>query len=217
MKFIQLFVLFSSFITLSLQAQQWQGQWSSSFGVIEFIEKPIQPKDAVLVFGNYGKTGSLVGASFAGVLYGVFYDTKTHKAGKFTFTQDKTSNYFTGKWKYLDKDKEHSWNGSLRNHKRPKELRSVDRFRSFEGMWESNFGPLELIQNGVFVEGKYSNKGQIFAVYNQSNALLYGIFTNKDRYGLLHFQLNNEKNSFDGLWSWKTQIWSEQKWIGSKK
>lgn len=106
---------------------------------------------------------------------------------------------------------------SLSDHKRPKELRSIDRFRSFEGLWDSNFGPLELVQNDVFVEGRYSDKGQMYAVYNQSNGLLYGLFTNKERYGLLHFQLNDKKDSFDGLWPWKTQNWAEQKWTGSKK
>ena len=217
MKLIQLSVLFSIFSTQMIQAQQWQGHWSSSFGSISFIEKSITPQNAVLVFGNYDKTGTLVGVSFSGVLYGVFYDSETQKGGKFTFTQDKTSNFFTGKWKYLNKDKELSWNGSLSNHQHPKEMRSVDRFRSFEGSWNSNFGPLELVQDDVFVEGKYSDKGHMYAIYNQSNGLLYGIFTNKDRYGLLQFQLNYEKNSFDGLWSWKTQNWTEQKWTGSKK
>lgn len=114
MKFIQLFVLFTVFTTLTLQAQQWQSHWSSSFGAIEFIEKPIKPQNAVLVFGNYGKTESLIGVSFAGVLHGAFYDSETQKAGKVTFTQDKTSNFFTGKWKYLNKDKELSWNGKLK-------------------------------------------------------------------------------------------------------
>jgi len=216
MKFLQLITLLSIFDYHKIQAQQWQGHWSSSFGPIKFIEKPIKPKNAILVFGNYGETGTVVGVSFAGILHGVFYDGKTQRAGKLKFTLDKTTQFFTGKWKYLGKDKELSWNGSLSDHKRPIKLHSIDRYRTFEGHWDSNFGPLELIQNNVFVEGRYSNKGQVYAVYNQSNGLLYGLFTNKSRYGLLNFQLNETKNSFDGLWSWRTQNWADQKWTGIK-
>lgn len=211
-----MFFLFIAFATQSIQAHQWQGHWSSSFGTIKIIEKPIKPQNAVLVFGNYGKTGSLIGVSISGVLHGIFYDAKTKKTGKLTFTQDKTANFFKGKWKFADIEKELSWNGSLSNHHRPNELHSIDRFRTFEGDWNSNFGPLNMIQDNVFVQGKYSNKGEIYGVYNAENRQLFGLFTNKERFGLLRFSLNNEKNSFDGLWSWKTQNWADQRWTGSK-
>ena len=201
----------------SVNAQQWQGHWTSSFGNIKFIERSIKPQNAALVFGNYGKNGTIVGVSIAGKLHGVFYDSKSQKGGELTFTQNKSTDSYTGTWSFDGKQKKLGWNGGKVNIDKPENLQGMDRFRSVEGSWQSNFGLLDFVQNGIFVNAEYSDKGRIFAVYNQANNNIFGLFTNKERFGLLKFSLNSEKNKFDGSWSWETSSWSTQKWIGSRK
>ena len=210
---IALILLISGFTS---HAVTWQGQWSSTFGKISFIEKDVNTHSATLVFANYGKTGNIVGVSIAGVLYGLFFDTKEQKGGSIQFSQNETRDSFSGEWKYANIDKLLIWNGTKINDDYPKDLIGVDRFRSMEGQWKSNFGVLDMTQDGVFVEAKYSDKGQIYAIYNSSNNLMYGIFTNNDKYGFLEFVLNSDKLSFNGRWSWQTKAWAEQKWHGTK-
>ena len=201
----------------SVKAQQWQGHWTSSFGKIKFVERSIKPQNAVLVFGNYGKYGTIAGVSIADKLHGIFYDSKSKEGGDLVFTQSKNADSYTGKWNFAGKHKQLSWNGAKVNINKPENLREIDRFRSVEGQWLSNFGLLDFVQNGIFINAEYSDKGQIFAVYNQADKRVFGLFTNKERYGLLKFSINSEINKFDGLWSWETSKWSTQKWIGSKK
>jgi len=202
--------------TTLLSAQTWQGNWASSFGPIQFNEKRVGVHSAVLVFANYAKHGSLIGVSVAGELHGAFFDAKTQKGGEFVFIQDQESQTFTGRWKFFDKSKKLIWNGTKKNNIAAESLQFVDRFRTTEGRWMSNFGPLDFVQNGVFIEAKYSDKGKIYAVYNQASNIVFGLFTNKQRFGLLQFDLNDEKDSFEGLWSWNLQSWAEQKWTGTK-
>lgn len=213
LKFILLlFILFHSVA----HSQKWQGHWSSSFGDIKIMEKIITAQNAGLVFGNYAKTGTLMGVSFGGELHGFFFDKKTQQGGDFVFLQRDTGQSFTGKWSYQDKSNKLDWNGNKIDSNLPTDILELDRFRSAEGNWASNFGPLDIVQNGVYLEAQYSDKGRIYAVYNQANKMIYGLFTNKQKYGLLQFVLNSEQNKFKGLWSWQTKNWSDQIWSGTK-
>jgi len=217
MKYNLKFVLILLLSFTSAHSQQWQGHWSSSFGEIKVMEKVISSQNAGLVFGNYAKLGTLIGVSFGGKLHGYFYDQKSKKGGEFTFTQRQTGHSFTGKWSYKGKVKKLDWNGNKINNTLANDFVNVDRFRSVEGQWDSNFGPLNFIQDGVFIEASYSDKGRIHAVYNQANNMIYGLFTNKEKFGLLYFNFNAEKNAFKGLWSWETKNWSDQVWSGELK
>ncbi len=214
---LTLLVLLLLMVQINGFAKPWQGHWTSTFGKMKFIEKDVGMQQASIVFGNYGEDGTIAGVSINGILRGVFYDNKNQKGGSLVFSQSQKTAY-TGKWNFDNKQKKFSWNGSNIDNKRPEEMKEIDRFRIAEGQWQSNFGLLDFVQDGPFIEAKYSDKGQIYAVYNQNNQIIYGFFINEEegRYGLLKFQLNDEKNSFDGLWSWETKNWSSQKWTGTK-
>ncbi len=58
---IKYLVLLSALLFLSAtKATPWKGQWASSFGKIDFIEKQTGVKETALVFGNYAKMGLLL-------------------------------------------------------------------------------------------------------------------------------------------------------------
>lgn len=211
-----LYSLLPLLVVFSVQSADWQGQWSSTFGKISFIEKQIEIQSAKLIFANYGKTGTIIGVSIKGELVGVFYDSKNNKAGTLLFKQAASNNSFTGEWNYIENPKKLSWNGLKVDDKIPAQINGQDRHRSVEGNWQSNFGLLEMVQDGVFVNAKYSDKGKIFAVYNPANNVLFGLFSNKERYGKLKFSLNDDKNQFNGIWSWENNAWAKQKWTGKK-
>ncbi len=194
----------------------WVGQWTSTFGKIQFIEKQTGYKDFDLVYGNYAKSGFLMGVSIDNMLHGVFFDSKSDKSGAFVFSLNKEKNAYEGAWHFDDIDKELKWNGTKAANQKFDELKGIDRYRNIEGSWTTNFGLLTLQQEQVFVEGSYDTKGKLYAVFNESNNLMFGFFTNKKKYGLLKFQLNEQRNSFKGHWSWKTDDWANQKWDGSK-
>ena len=201
-------------------SSDWQGSWNSTFGEIKFIEQAINQYQAVLVFGNYDESGIIIGVSIAGKLYGSFYDSKTQKGGKLTFNKEGTADdaqFFKGKWSFTDKKLELSWNGTQLNNKKPASMNAADRYRSIEGKWSSNFGDLDLTQDAVFIKGSYSDKGKIFAIYNSSNQTVFGLFTNKQNFGLLNFKLTSDKNEFTGSWSWQAKNWQQQKWTGSRQ
>lgn len=201
-------------------SSDWQGNWNSTFGEMKFIEQGINLHQAVLVFGSYGESGTIIGVSIAGKLYGTFFDQKTQKGGKLSFTKEGTSDdaqFFKGKWSFTDKELELSWNGTQLNNKKPISMNEADRYRSVEGQWSSNFGDLDLVQDEVFIKGTYSDKGKIFAIYNRTNQTLFGLFTNKQNFGLLDFSLTEDKKEFTGNWSWQAQNWQQQKWTGTRK
>jgi len=211
-----MYCLLPLLFAFNVQSTEWQGQWSSTFGKISFMEKPIDIESAHLIFANYGKTGTIIGVSIKGEMVGVFYDTENNKSGSLTFKQNETKNSFTGEWNYNENSKKLSWNGTKVNDTQPEGINGLDRYRSVEGQWQSNFGLLEMVQDGVFVDAKYSDKGRIFAVFNSANNAVYGLFSNKERYGRLNLILNAEKNLFNGMWSWEFNTWAKQKWTGKK-
>ena len=210
--YILILVIFS-FKTFS---SPWVGQWTSTFGKIQFIEKETDYKNFNLVYGNYDKNGFLMGVSIQNKLHGVFFDSKSEKSGAFVFTLNSAGSSYEGTWYFDEIDKKLNWNGSKSVNDQKSAIKGIDRYRNVEGIWKTNFGQLKLMQEMVFVEGQYDTKGRLFAVYNQSNNMMFGFFTNKHKYGLLKFQLNEQRNSFKGLWSWKTDKWANQKWDGNK-
>ncbi len=194
----------------------WKGQWASSFGKMDLIEKETGFKETALVFGNYAKSGFIVGVAIGNDLHGLFFDSKLKKGGSFIFSHNELGSNFKGKWRFDNIDKELKWNGTKAVIQEEVKFKGIDRYRNIEGTWKTNFGELELTQEGAFIEGRYDSKGKLYAVYNQENNTIFGLFTNKDRYGLLKFQLNNERTAFTGLWSWETKAWAKQKWDGKK-
>lgn len=212
------FIYTLTLLVLSFQgfSSPWIGQWTSSFGKIQFIKKQTGYNDFDLVYGNYAKSGFLMGVSIDNQLHGVFYDSKSNKGGAFVFSLNKARNAYEGTWHFDDIAKELKWNGSKSVNQKNTELNGIDRYRNIEGAWQTNFGQLILKQELVFVEGTYDTKGKLYAVFNQSNNVMFGFFTNKNKYGLLKFQLDEQRNSFKGLWSWNTDNWANQKWDGNK-
>lgn len=210
------YILILVVISFETFSSPWVGQWTSTFGKIQFIEKETGYKNFHLVYGNYHKNGFLMGVSIEDKLHGVFYDSKSEKSGAFVFTLNSSGSGYEGTWYFDEIDKKLNWNGSKSVDERKTEIKGIDRYRNIEGVWKTNFGQLKLVQETVFVEGEYDTKGRMFAVYNQSNNIMFGFFTNKQKYGLLKFQLNEQRNSFKGLWSWKTDNWANQKWDGNK-
>ena len=197
-------------------ALQWQGHWKSTFGEMNLIEKQTGYKNTSLIFGNYDKNGYIIGVSVENKIYGVFYDNKLLQKGSYVFTLGESKKDFKGLWSFDDINKELKWNGSRAVNPKLKKIKGVDRYRYMEGQWDTNFGELELTQEGVFIEGKYDSKGKLYAVFNHQTNTVFGLFTNKKRYGLLKFQLNENRDSFKGLWSWETNKWAKQKWDGKK-
>jgi len=214
-KTILIFVLNSIFIPF-VKSSAWQGQWLSTFGKINFIEYQTGYKDINLLFGNYAKNGFMVGVSIANEMHGVFYDAKLRKEGEFVFKLDEKKSSYKGEWHFDDIDKRLKWNGSKVLESKILPVIGIDRYRNIEGTWDTNFGQLVLSQEDAYVKGKYDDKGEIHAIFNQENGVVFGFFTNKDRWGLLKFKLNKEKQDFKGQWTWETNAWSNQKWDGKK-
>lgn len=210
--FLIVLVLFNSDVFSS----QWLGEWTSTFGEIQIIEKVTDYKGVALVYGNYDKNGFLTGVSIDNKLYGVFFDPKSKKNGSFVFTMNKANKTFEGLWYFDDIDKELKWNGMRLSSQTNLTLSGIDRYRSIEGIWDTNFGKLQLTQESVFIEGKYDTKGKLYGVFSYSNNLMYGFFTNKNKFGMLKFTLNKQRTSFDGVWSWQTGKWEKQEWKGRK-
>ncbi len=214
-KYLFIVVLNVIFVPL-VNSSPWKGQWLSTFGKINFIEYKTAYKDTSLLFGNYAKNGFIMGVSVADELHGVFYDAKLKKQGSFVFKLNDKQNGYKGDWYFDDIDKMLKWNGSKMIETKVLPVAGIDRNRNIEGTWNTNFGQLVLSQEEVYVQGKYDTKGKIHAVFNQENGIIFGFFTNKERWGLLKFQLNDEKRAFKGQWTWETNAWSNQKWDGQK-
>lgn len=82
------------------------------------------------------------------------------------------------------------------------------------GQWKTTFGNLDLSVNGTKVTGKYSNKGDIDALYDSSSKVLSGSFTNNGREGRFTFLLDGR--SFTGKWKWKEDVRWRGNWNGNK-
>jgi len=72
---------------------------------------------------------------------------------------------------------------------------------AWQGTWETNFGPLKLIQQGKRVYGDYSNLGVLEGVVSANSTVLRGTFQRDDgKWGTFHFLRQPQGFSFKGRW-----------------
>lgn len=87
-------------------------------------------------------------------------------------------------------------------------LFSTVSYGQWQGTWNTGFGQLRLVQNGLEVYGDYSKKGTLEGKYDSKTRTLKGTFDNQsqNRKGSFEFVLNNDAKSFSGKWGWETRL-----------
>ena len=90
---------------------------------------------------------------------------------------------------------------------------------NYSGTWETNWGPLTLVEDGKKVTGKYpQKKGKLTGAINK-DGILEGTWTQVDdpKGGKFRLALSGDKLSFVGRWSHDGGRWEAETWDGQRK
>lgn len=183
-------------------ASDLSGTYSSSFGELRLH----QVGDYLI--GDYADRGVMLGEISGDTVSGAF--TNGTRAGQFTFTFDGRT--FSGRWSFADGGSPGQWSGR-RTGEAPDALRnfSVDGSRTrtlpndrdvFDGRYGSNFGPVTLVQQDLFLIGDYGDRGILAGMWDGDGFV--GRFTNRGRAGWFDFRFLSRDGSFrGGRWGWE--------------
>ncbi len=219
--FALLFCLVAAAVPLQAQTG-WTGTYSTSFGNITLTEEyGSDYPGGGIIYGDYAKTGTIVGKLTNNREYfeGYFHNGEQH--GKFIFRRDDATNQtainaFSGFWGFGEMNNNNStnknfkWTGTKSSTTPP----TTNVTGVWSGKWVTTFGDIILEQVGNKITGKYRSTDKIEAIYNAQTKTAKGTFANGTHTGSLEFKING--NDFIGKWGWGTQL-NEGEWNGNKK
>ncbi|MEM9840661.1 MAG: M12 family metallopeptidase [Pseudomonadota bacterium] len=184
-------------------AADFSGTYTSTFGELRLHHV------GDFVIGDYADRGVMVGKVSGNAVSGGF--TNGTGAGTFAFRWADDSKGFTGTYKYGETNAGSPWNGQ-RTGDAPQELvnfsldssptRTISNKRDvFDGVYDSPFGRIELIQKDLFLIGDYGSRGVMAGMWDGSGFV--GRFTNGNRAGWFDFRFLSTDGSFrTGRWGW---------------
>lgn len=161
------------------------------------------------MIGDYADAGVMLGRVSGSCLAGVF--TNGDRSGRFRFERTDEGR-FEGDWAWHGDSLDNDWNGrragdaenSLDNFVSPdgKSLQTLDNDRDvFDGVYDSPFGKVALMQQDLFLIGDYSDKGIIAGLWDGNS--FRGYFTNDGRTGWFDFAFLSKNGDFQsGEWNW---------------
>jgi hypothetical protein len=179
------------------------GTWETTFGTLTLTQ------DGKQVKGTYtfdGKESSLEGQVEKGRLTFRYKEPDAQGEGWFELAADGQS--FRGKWR-ADGDTDWSpWEG--------KRTDAVVRpLRKFDGVWETRFGRMRLVEDGDAVQGVYAYGGNSTLSGKVEGNRFTFRYQEPDAEGEGQFDLAADGNRFDGRWRPKgTMAWSD--WSGTR-
>lgn len=149
---------------LEAQACDWTGQFSSSFGQLLFQ----QSGDALV--GDYvAQNGAFAGRINDCALEGVFLNERSGQFGPVQFRLDDTGTpRLIGKWGEHGRAVVGNWTGQLQSQLPP---RLTQNSCAWTGKWFSNFGQIQVHQQGRSVSGTVNGQ-RMDATFSQSCSLI---------------------------------------------
>lgn len=169
------------------------GRWFTTFGVMDLEQ---QGSDVRGVYSWNGQECGIEGRVKNGKLVFTYREPKARGEGWFTLVRH---GKFSGQWRSQGDAAWHPWIGE----------------RGFDGLWNTSFGMLRLIDEGPRITGSYEGlgsatvegrvvEGQLVFRYQEPNAAGDGRFT-----------LAEDGGSFDGAWKQDgAAVW--QPWTGRR-
>jgi hypothetical protein len=169
------------------------GRWMTTFGPMELT----QDDDAV--HGTYWSQG--VPCKVEGRLEGerlVFHYQEPAESGEGWFDLRRYG-HFAGKWHAKGSDREHDWQGN----------------RAWDGVWETSFGRLRLVEEFDRVVGFYEGAGPARIDGRIEDGRLVFRYEEPQARGEGSFEMAEDGQSFAGQWRSQTmQAWSS--WNGRR-
>lgn len=181
------------------------GTWKSSFGELRLH------KIGSFLIGDYADEGVIVAKVTDGCAAGVF--TNGGRNGVFRW-QATGNGAFDGRWGWRGQGLGKSWSGQ-RTGSAPDRLtnftrgsgatQSIEQDRTvFDGRYSSNYGPVTLVSQDLFLVGDYADKGVMAGMWDGDSFV--GRFTNGDRTGWFDLAFYSKNGEFrDGHWGWVGQ------------
>ncbi|MCW4152587.1 YeaH/YhbH family protein [Halomonas sp. 18H] len=184
---------------------RFAGTWTSSFGELRLH------KIGSFLIGDYADEGVIVAKVTDGCAAGVF--TNGGRNGVFRW-QATGNGAFDGRWGWRGQGLGKSWSGQrtgpapdrLTNFTRGSgSTQSIEQDRTvFDGRYSSNFGPVTLVSQDLFLVGDYADKGVMAGMWDGDSFV--GRFTNGDRTGWFDLAFYSKNGEFrDGQWGWVGQ------------
>lgn len=183
-------------------AAKYTGKWDTNFGQLKLY----QVKDYVI--GDYADNGVMLGNLSGKCLSGVFTNGDQTGIFRFHLTGD---NKFKGQWAWHGEKLSGKWKGtrtaetvsSFQNFDRDGKSiqKSENQRKVYDGIYQSEYGKLELISRDRFLIGDYGSKGIIAGMWTDNG--FEGVFTNKDRAGWFDWEFFSKSGNFrEGSWGW---------------
>lgn len=166
------------------------GRWFSTFGSM------LLAQDGATVHGNYGMAGTVNGTVADGKL--TFEYAEPGESGRGWF-ELRRHGKFAGEYQPDGAFQGRTWEG----------------LRDFDGIWESSFGRLRLIQNEKEVIGFYEGVGPATLKGRMKKGRLVFTYKEPNAQGEGWFELAEDGGSFAGEWHAKgKEQW--QPWVGRR-
>jgi hypothetical protein len=168
----------------------YTGRWFTTFGAMELKQ------EGQNINGTYGRAGSLRGTVADGTL--TFHYAEPGEAGQGTFSLLRHGK-FAGKYMPDGAFQSQSWEG----------------LRGFDGIWDSSFGRLRIIQNENGAVGFYEGVGAATLEGSMQDGRLVFRYQEPRAQGEGWFELGQDGMSFGGQWRAEgVQHW--QQWTGRR-
>lgn len=160
------------------------GEWQTTFGPM------VLSQEGDRVRGTYELDGGRIDGAVTGDVLRFTY-TENRAAGEGEFTLAPTGRSFEGKWRVRGTEEWRTWTGT--------KLVAND---TFEGVWQTSFGPMRLVVTGAAAAGTYALGGGSTILGKIDDSRFE--FTYEEPGGVVGvgwFELAPDGQSFNGRWA----------------
>jgi hypothetical protein len=176
------------------------GTWETTYGLMTLRQ------DGTRVKGTYvsdGVTNSIEGRVEKGKLTFRYQEPGVRGEGYFELAADGQS--FTGKWREDGSDSWSSWKG--------KRVRAADQAPTFDGVWDTTYGRMRLIEGPKRIHGLYAYSADSSLEGTRDGNRFVFRYREPDAAGEGWFELSADGSAFKGKWKAQGSAnWSE--WTG---
>jgi hypothetical protein len=184
------------------KGSNFTGTWETTFGLMTLTQ------DGDRVKGTYvmeGTTSSIEGRVEKGKLTFRYQEPGVQGEGSFELAADGQS--FTGRWREDGTTAWLPWKG--------KRVRATDRPLTFDGVWETTYGRMRLIEEPRHVHGLYAYSAHSSLDGTREGNRLVFRYREPDAAGEGWFELSADANTFEGKWKAQgSATWAE--WTGRR-
>ena len=159
-------------------SDSFQGSWTTDFGVMNLEQSGSS------VQGSYG-LGTIEGKVEGRVLTFRYKEAQVSGTGKFVLARDGQS--FEGTWSEEGQSQSSRWNGKRQQ-------------LTFDGLWETDLGPLRLVQTAEKVRGGYEYSGINGSLEGEIKEHRLIVRYQDEREGAAWFELSPDRMRLSGRW-----------------